>query len=139
MLKNFLLDTTAISDYLKKDKQVISKILSTKPNRIFISTISKYEIAYGLYKKPSLIPKFGRQLTEFYRLTNDLAFTEDIAQIAARIAHELKIQGQPIGVPDVLIAATAKHGNLTLVTSNIKHFSNIQELNIIDWKKNDLF
>ncbi|MGL5944155.1 MAG: PIN domain-containing protein [Waterburya sp.] len=128
------MDTTTISDYLKRDEQVISKILSTKPNKIFISAISKYEIAYGLHKKPSLIPKFGRQLTEFYRLTNDLAFTEDIAQIAGKIAHDLKIQGQPIGVPDVLIAATAKCENLTLVTSNTKHFSRIQELKLVDWK-----
>ncbi|MEM7591898.1 MAG: type II toxin-antitoxin system VapC family toxin [Cyanobacteria bacterium P01_A01_bin.83] len=40
-----------------------------------------------------------------------------------------------MGVPDVLIAATAKYENLTLVTSNTKHFSRIEELELIDWRE----
>lgn len=130
----FLLDTTTVSDYLKRNRLIVSKILKTNPNNIYICAISKYEISYGLHKKPSLIPEFSKQLKEFYRLTNDLPFTSTIAEIAGEIANNLKIKGQPIGVPDVLIAATAIHNNLTLVTSNKKHFERIESLKIIDWK-----
>ena len=131
----FLLDTTTISDYLKRDRTVTSNILKTSPNKIYISAISKYEIACGLYKKPSLSPEFSKQLQEFYRLTNDLPFTSIAAEMAGEIANNLKKKGQPIGVPDVLIAATAIHENLTLVTSNTKHFQRIEKLEIVDWKK----
>ena len=134
-MSNFLLDTTTISDYLRRNKQVTSAILRINPNNIYISAISKYEIAYGLHKKPNLIPKLSSPLTEFYQLTNNLPFTADIALIAGKIANDLKVTGKPIGVPDVLIAATAKHENLTLVTSNTKHFSRIEELELIDWKE----
>ena len=134
-MSNFLLDTTTISDYLRRNDRVTSAILKINPNNIYISAISKYEIAYGLYKKPNLIPKLSSPLTEFYRLTNDLPFSSDIALVAGKIANELKVTGKPIGVPDVLIAATAKYENLTLVTSNTKHFSRIEELELIDWRE----
>ena len=134
-MSNFLLDTTTISDYLRRNEQVTSAILKINPNNIYISAISKYEIAYGLYKKPNLIPKLSSPLAEFYRLTNDLPFSSDIALVAGKIANDLKVIGKPIGVPDVLIAATAKYENLTLVTSNTKHFSRIEELELIDWRE----
>jgi predicted nucleic acid-binding protein len=44
------------------------------------------------------------------------------------ISHGLRI-------PDALIAATAMEENLTLVTANIKHFSFIKDLSLLDWKK----
>ncbi|MFO7865930.1 MAG: VapC toxin family PIN domain ribonuclease, partial [Candidatus Aminicenantes bacterium] len=37
---------------------------------------------------------------------------------------------------DILIAATALTHNLTLVTNNIRHFKNIPDLRIENWKRN---
>ena len=41
--------------------------------------------------------------------------------------------GQPFGVEDVLIAATALHHQCTLVTANTRHFARIQRLTAENW------
>lgn len=45
-----------------------------------------------------------------------------IAQVAGRLSDEARGRGQAPGFADLLIAATAKHHALTLLTRNVKHF-----------------
>ena len=132
----YLLDTTTISDYLRKNKMVVEKLHRTSPQDLAICAITKFEIAYGLANKPSLKNKYRQQLDELYRKTHDLVIDAKIAEIAGKIRSELKNAGTPIGVPDILIAATACHYNLIVVTSNIKDFQRIKrkELEIEYWK-----
>lgn len=131
----YLLDTTTVSDYLRKNKAVVKHLHNTLPQELAISTITKFEVAYGLANKPSLIKKYRFQLTELYQKTNSLVVDAEIAELAGLIRSELKNAGTPIGVPDILIAATALFHNLTVVTSNVKDFSRIKrQLNIVDWK-----
>ena len=46
----------------------------------------------------------------------------------ALIRGDLRYRGELIGDPDILIAATALHHNLTLVTGNVRHFQRIAGL-----------
>lgn len=134
----YLLDTTTVSDYLRKNKTVVKHLHNTPPQEQAISTITKFEIAYGLANKPSLIKKYRFQLLELYQKTNNLVFDAEIADLAGQIRSELKNAGTPISVPDILIAATACFHNLTVVTSNVKDFSRIErKLRIVDWKLNN--
>ncbi len=48
----------------------------------------------------------------------------------ARLRGELRRQGQLIGDPDILIAATALDHSLTLVTRNLKDFQRISNLRL---------
>lgn len=48
----------------------------------------------------------------------------------ARIRGELRHTGQIIGDPDILIAVTAIHHDLTLVTRNRAHFQRITQLRL---------
>ena len=132
----YLLDTTTVSDYLRKNKLVVEKLHCTSPQDIAICAITKFEIAYGLANKPSLKDKYRKQLDELYRKTNDLVIDNEIAEIAGEIRSELKNAGTPIGVPDILIAATACRYNLIVVTSNLKDFQRInnKKLKLEDWK-----
>ena len=134
----YLLDTTTVSDYLRKNKAVVEHLHGTPPQEQAISTITKFEIAYGLANKPSLIERYSFQLSELYQKTHILVVDGEIADLAGQIRSELKNAGTPIGVPDILIAATACFHNLTVVTSNVKDFSRIKrQLEIVDWKLNN--
>ena len=132
----YLLDTTTVSDYLRKKKKIIAKLHNSNPQNLAISVVTKFEIAYGLANKPSLIPKYEAQLTELYNKTHDLIIDSEIALLAGNIRSELKNAGTPISVPDILIAATAYKYNLIVATSNIKDFQRIKdrELKLEDWK-----
>jgi predicted nucleic acid-binding protein len=55
-------------------------------------------------------------------------FDQAAAELAGRIAGELERIGQPIGTADPMIAATARHHGLELVTANTSHFQRIQQL-----------
>lgn len=133
----YLLDTTTVSDYLRKDRAVVARLHDTLPLDLAISTVTKFEIAYGLANKPSLIAKYRKQLDELYIKTNNLVFDAEIAEIAGQIRSELKNVGTPIEIPDIIIAATAIFYNLTVVTSNTKDFEKVErKLSIVDWKKN---
>jgi predicted nucleic acid-binding protein len=51
--------------------------------------------------------------------------SESIAEATGRIAGERDAAGRPLGFPDAAIAATAIENNFTLVTRNVKDFSNL--------------
>lgn len=50
------------------------------------------------------------------------------------IRYALEHCGQRVDQFDLLIGATALHNNLTLVTSNTKHFLRMKQLQIENWK-----
>jgi len=60
---------------------------------------------------------------------------EDVqaADHAARIRLALEAAGTPIGLADLLIAATARRHGCTLVTHNTREFSRVPGLLIEDW------
>lgn len=57
-----------------------------------------------------------------------LAVDRDIAALAGRMHGDLLRTGQPAGVADPLIAATALHHTLVLVTGNTAHYQPLQSL-----------
>ncbi|MDJ0575710.1 MAG: PIN domain-containing protein [Xenococcaceae cyanobacterium MO_234.B1] len=130
----YLLDTTTVSDYLRGNAGILTKLKSISPKLIAISSITKFEIEYGLRKKSSLRKVYQQQLEEIYSQTKDLEFNTVVAIEAAKIRDELVKAGTPIGLADLLISAIARHHKLIVVTSNIKHFINVKDLQLEDWK-----
>jgi tRNA(fMet)-specific endonuclease VapC len=53
--------------------------------------------------------------------------------ISADLYAKLRKAGTPVDDIDLLIAGIALANNLALATNNTKHFSRIQELDIINW------
>lgn len=130
----YLLDTTTVSDYLRGNSAILSKLKSTSPKLIAISSVTKLEIEYGLIKKPGLRNIYQPQLAEIYAQTKDLEFNSKVAIEAACIRDELVRVDTPIGWADLLIAATARFHKLVVVTSNTKHFAKVSNLKLEDWK-----
>ena len=130
----YLLDTCTLSDYLKGDVNTMQRLKQEKPYDIFVSSITRFEIEYGLQLKPSLTKKIAPQLEAIYQKTKTIDFSIAEANTAAKIRSELKQAGNPIGYYDLLIAATALTNNLTVVTSNVKEFSRIKDLSVENWR-----
>ena len=62
-----------------------------------------------------------------------LPFDADAAFDYGLIRQHLQSQGMVIGGNDMLIAAHAKSGNLTLVTHNTREFCRVPGLRLEDW------
>ncbi|HEY9768414.1 MAG TPA: PIN domain-containing protein [Coleofasciculaceae cyanobacterium] len=130
----YLLNTCSLSDYIKGDINTMGRLKQENPYNIFVSSITRFEIEYGLKLKPSLSQKITPQLTAIYQKIKTIDFSIAEANIAAKIRSELKQAGSPIGYYDLLIAATALANNLIVVTSNIKEFSKIENLSVENWR-----
>lgn len=131
----YLLDTCVLSDFVKGDIKTIHHITSCSPAELNISALTVMEIEYGVLlvpgKKSIAIKEVISDLIESIKI---IPFSKEIAIEAALIRANLRKEGQPIGSYDVLIAATAVHANLTMVTANIGEFKRINKLEIQNWR-----
>lgn len=132
----YLLDTCAISDFVKGEPGTLSRLKQTSPKEIAISTISIMEIQYGLSINPQRAKKIQPVIQDLLASITALHFSEDDAFRAADIRNFLKQRGQPIGSYDALIAGTALNNGLTLVTANTSEFKRVPELAIENWRLN---
>jgi predicted nucleic acid-binding protein len=91
-----------------------------------VAVCEVYEGAFGLASPENEL----RSLREFLGDYQTLPLTNAIAERFARLRALLRRQGQLIPDMDLLIAATALHHDLTLVTRNTRHFDRIAGLSI---------
>ena len=124
-----LLDTDILSEVLKaKDPEVLrhARVYREAHGPFAISVLSIVEIVQGFQRKQNItaVQKFLASL-KFMRV---IELDQGCAEIAGRIYGDLMRTGQPIGRSDPLIAATALHRNLTLVTGNTRHYERIAQL-----------
>ena len=130
----YLLDTCSLSDYIKGDLNTMGRLKQENPYNIFVSSMTRFEIEYGLKLKPSLSQIITPQLEVIYQKIKTIDFSIAEANIAAKVRSELKQAGSRIGYYDLLIAATALANNLIVVTSNLKEFSKIEDLSVENWR-----
>lgn len=100
---------------------------------ITISIITYYEILSGLNFKNA-----EKQLEVFERFCKGvriLNLTEDSIKFSARIFSEQRKSGQVVDDIDILIAGIALANGLVLVTNNVKHFGEIEELTVENWNE----
>jgi predicted nucleic acid-binding protein len=126
---SYLVDSDWVADYLKGRKAAFELLTSLGREGIDISLITFGEIYEGIYYGPD--PESHETgFREFLKWVNVLPLNRWIMQRFARIRGQLRLKGQLIGDPDILIAATALHHNLTLATRNIKDFQRIPDLKL---------
>lgn len=127
-----LLDTNILIYAHKGQGRCREYIEAAGPEALAISTISLYELEYGLAKSgaPQRLRMFLQGITQRSR-TLDLDAAA--AAQAGRLRAQLESRGQVIGPYDLLIAGTALAHDLTLVTRNTREFSRIQALRLQNW------
>ena len=101
---------------------------------INLSIITYYEILSGLKYKNAT--KQIIRFEKFVSKNNLLHLTKKSSEISAEKYAELRNKGKTIENSDILITGVALEHNLILVTNNEKHFKNISELKIENWKIN---
>ena len=130
----YLLDTCTVSDFVKGESGTMTKIKHLSPSQLAISSITFLELRYGLLKTPEKAIKIKDIINEFLNPIVTIPFDERDAYYAANIRHHLRGLGTPIGNYDLLIAGTALHNDLTLVTSNTREFERVMGLSLENWR-----
>jgi predicted nucleic acid-binding protein len=95
-----------------------------------ISLITFGEIYEGIYFSGHDPAAEERGFRQFLQGVAVLPLNRAIMRRFAHIRGNLRRTGQIIGDPDILIAATALHHNLTLATGNVNHFRRIPGLQL---------
>ena len=96
---------------------------------LFLSAVSVAEIQDGIAKsrregatrKADDLDAWLETLLHLYG-ARVLSFDVEVARVAGDLSDRARALGRPPGFADVVIAATAAHHRLTLLTRNIKHF-----------------
>lgn len=131
----YLLDTNILSEVLKKqpNPRLADRLGRTPPSSQFTSCICVLELRYGSQRRQDHQLFWRRIRAELLSRVTILGLSENAAVIAADLLAYLERRGEPIGLPDALIAATALESGLTMVTANIRHFRRIPKLRIENW------
>jgi predicted nucleic acid-binding protein len=135
-----LLDTCVISELWRKggSEKVRNSVSVLSPNDTYLSVLTVGEITKGIHllneskKKRDLLNKLTLLENEYQQniLIIDLGTTRLWGQIQATSQKN----GRPIPVSDGLIAATAKHHGLHIMTRNTSDFEGTDVMLSNPWK-----
>ncbi|MBZ5612697.1 MAG: type II toxin-antitoxin system VapC family toxin [Acidobacteriia bacterium] len=126
---NFLLDTNAVSEWVKPrpNPGLIGWMESADEDRIFLSVVSCAELRYGVERMAA-----GRRRTRLEQWLQHelplrfegriLSVDTTVAEAWGRTASRSDAAGRPMGAMDAFLAATAETHQLTLVTRNVSDF-----------------
>lgn len=127
-----VLDTNALIYFFKGQGHVAEHLLVHPPADIGVSTVVLFELETGISKSQHP-DKRRRQLDQLLDVVTVLPFTAAEARSAGQLRATLELQGTPIGPMDTLIAATALVAGAPLVTRNVREFSRVPGLTVLDW------
>lgn len=121
----YCLDTNIIVNYLRGNKETISKVNEISEDcEIFITPLTLCELFRGAYLSTDseIKVKLIKEFTDSFLL---LEFDEKVCIEYGKEYARLSKLGKITENIDLMIACFAKINNLVLVTRNKKHFENI--------------
>ncbi|MCM1322400.1 MAG: PIN domain-containing protein [Bacteroides sp.] len=127
----YFLDANFISYFIGGKKEALNFINDVSSiDEIKIPDIAYYEILRGLFYKDAknVLEKFEA----FAKYFGVISMTAETMKIAAKIYADLRHRGKIIEDDDILIAALTIECGATLLTSNKRHFENIENLKILN-------
>ena len=132
-MKQSMLDTDVLSEFLRGNKNVIENIDQhlSEYGFISLSIITYYEILNGLLYKDA--KKQMERFEQFIELNKVIPLTIRTVKISAAIQADFRKKGTEIGHTDTLIAGVAMASDLQLITNNINHFKRIKGLSYANW------
>jgi len=130
---HYLLDTT-ICIYLikKRPLEVLEQFREHSPEDVAISTITLFELQYGI-EKSQYQKRSQDALSKFFQPLNLIDIDRSSAVESAKIRAQLEKKGLPIGPYDLLIAGLARSRDMILVTNNTKEFERVVGLHLENW------
>ena len=128
-----LLDTNICIYIIKRrPPAVLERFLAYQVGDIGISSVTLAELSYGVAKSAHR-EKNASALEEFVIPLEILPFDEQAALVYGEIRAALEKAGTPVGSMDMLIAAHAVALDVPLVTNNLREFSRVPGLSVLDW------
>jgi predicted nucleic acid-binding protein len=129
-LPDYLLDTTAIIDYLRNKSGVPDLLIQfcNEGGLICCCPINIVEVYQGMKDKEKAATD------EFLNSLKCYEITPEIGYIAGEIKRKYLKKGITLSTADVLIAVTAIKNHLVLVTNNARHFP-LEEMNIYSYER----
>jgi predicted nucleic acid-binding protein len=128
----YLVDTNVISAGAPSRASTSAALVSWMDRNsaaLFLSAVTVAEVADGIAKarregaarKAAALSAWLDTVSHLYG-DRILAFDVTVARIAGVLSDAARGLGQAPGFGDIVIAATARHHGLTILTHNIRHF-----------------
>jgi tRNA(fMet)-specific endonuclease VapC len=123
----YLAESDVLIDYLGGHRHAFALLERLEPDGLNLSILTFVEVYQGIYRgnTPRLTE---RRFREVLRRGWVIAVRRGVARRGARIRSDYRAQGHSLPMIDVLIAATAIHHDLILVTRNPRHYQRIPNL-----------
>ena len=140
-MSGFLLDTNCISELVrvKPEPRVLEWMEAADEGLLYLSVLTLGEIRKGL----AVLPQSKRRthLEAWLEVELQARFSGRILPIDAAVADrwgvlaaDAKRKGKALSTIDALLAATALHYNLTVVSRNVSDFANTQVPVLNPWE-----
>lgn len=136
----WLLDTNILSELRRRNPhpRVVAFVANCPLNQLYISVVTLAEIRFGieLVAEPSHRTTLNEWLAQRVRPMFDdrvLQITEDIMLKWRLLVEEGRKAGHTFSQPDLIIAATAIHHGLTVVTRDLNDYDKTRVPIINPW------
>jgi tRNA(fMet)-specific endonuclease VapC len=130
-MTGFMLDTDISSYIIKRRPATLVEKFQMHGDMLNVSVVTAAELRFGAEKAAR--PKLTDLVEAYLDRLAILDWTNDVTRHYARIRSALERSGKPIGNMDLLIASHAVSLGMTVVTNNLKHFSNVPGLKVEVW------
>ncbi|MEL6503957.1 MAG: PIN domain-containing protein [Pseudomonadota bacterium] len=132
----YLLDTNVLSDVIRYPHGTLAnRIENTDEADLFTSVFVACELRFGAELINSKRLRTG--IDTVLSALHVADFSADCTEIYARVAAKLEKNGRRTGIFDTLIAAHSLSYGAVLVTDNVKHFADIEGLEVQNWKRDN--
>jgi tRNA(fMet)-specific endonuclease VapC len=130
-MTGFMLDTDISSYIIRRRPPILVEKFEKHAETLSVSVMTAAELRFGAEKAGR--PKLAELVEAYLDRLAILDWTDEVSGHYARIRSALERSGKPIGNMDLLIASHAVSVRMTLVTNNLKHFSNVAGLSVEVW------
>ena len=129
-----MIDTNVLIAFERRGRTI--DLPSRPPSEdVFISVVTVSELLMGVHRADTEERRNRRSafVEAIIAGIPALGFTTEVARVHAAIYADLARRGQLIGAHDLIIAATAVHHDLSLLTDNVNEFSRVPGLTVVDF------
>lgn len=129
-MTNWLLDTNVISELrrLQPEPNVVAFIAAQPLDHLFLSTVTLAEIRFGIERVADVSRR--AELNDWLNLTVRPMFEQRVLPIGEEVMLRWRLlvedgrkQGHTYSQPDLIIAATALHRGMTVVTRDTADYA----------------
>ncbi|HEY8132190.1 MAG TPA: type II toxin-antitoxin system VapC family toxin [Thermoanaerobaculia bacterium] len=134
-MSKYLLDTNVLSEVMRKrpNSGVVQRLGEIPAHDTVTSVVCVAELRYGAARVAHGNRLWKRIVDEVLSRIQILPLGEAEAERAGNLLAALEAIGEPIGVEDVWISATALEHGVTVVTRNLRDFGRIPGLQAESW------